>query len=447
MKKFLSAVVAVAVATTAMAEGYQVNTLSAKQNGMGHTGTALKLGSESMIFNPGAMAYMQSNVDISGNFTAIFSSCTATNNGTKYETSNDPSTPMSFGAAFSIYKNLKAGISFYTPYGSGINWTDDWAGATLSQSVKLATYTVQPTIAWAITPKLSVGAGLMVTWATVDLNKGLVSPTSMDALIKAQGLPDSYLFGSTTPASVNLTGTSEMTFGVNVGVFYQPTQQLSFGASFRSKQSLKVKAGLATVSYANRIAETLLESKIGVLNQANFSAEMPAPYVLNVGVAYRPIQKLTLAFDAQLTGWSAYKTLEIDFLNDALNSFDQTLTKDYHNSMTYRIGAQYALTNRFDVRCGMMIDTTPVNYEHYNPETPGMTRLLPSVGFSFRPLKSLSIDVAGIYVAGLGANNATGQYDDFIKKIMNPTGDSMTNFTADYKLHAFIPSIGVSYKF
>lgn len=39
-------------ACAAMAEGYQINTLSARQLGMGHTGTALKLGSESMIFNP-----------------------------------------------------------------------------------------------------------------------------------------------------------------------------------------------------------------------------------------------------------------------------------------------------------------------------------------------------------------------------------------------------------
>lgn len=53
MKKFmLAATAAATVAFGAMAEGYQVNSLSAKQIGMGHTGIALKLGSESMFFNP-----------------------------------------------------------------------------------------------------------------------------------------------------------------------------------------------------------------------------------------------------------------------------------------------------------------------------------------------------------------------------------------------------------
>ena len=45
MKKFIVAALAVAsVCGTAKAEGYQINSLSAKQIGMGHTGIALKLG-------------------------------------------------------------------------------------------------------------------------------------------------------------------------------------------------------------------------------------------------------------------------------------------------------------------------------------------------------------------------------------------------------------------
>ena len=43
---------AAATSLALWAEGYQINTLSAKQEGMGHVGVAMKLGSESMIFNP-----------------------------------------------------------------------------------------------------------------------------------------------------------------------------------------------------------------------------------------------------------------------------------------------------------------------------------------------------------------------------------------------------------
>ena len=44
-----------------------------------------------------------------------------------------------------------------------------------------------------------------------------------------------------------------------------------------------------------------------MINAANFKASMPAPYVLGMGVSFRPTDRLTLALDAQLTGWNTYK--------------------------------------------------------------------------------------------------------------------------------------------
>ncbi|MCM1225404.1 MAG: outer membrane protein transport protein, partial [Lachnospiraceae bacterium] len=200
MKKILLCLVAAASAMTAAAEGYQVNTLSAKQGGMAHTGVALKLGAESMYFNPAGMAFMDKTFDASAAINGVAATAKATHNGHTYETDNKVSTPMFLSAGFSIYDNLKAGVSFYTPYGSGINWGENWPGAILNQKVNLAAYTIQPTVSWKITPKLSVGGGLCISWGTVDLSKGLVSPTTLDVMLKGLGLD--YSFGSTMPASI-----------------------------------------------------------------------------------------------------------------------------------------------------------------------------------------------------------------------------------------------------
>ena len=48
MKKITLIFAACIISLSAMAEGYQVNSLSAKQNAMGHVGTAMKIGAESM---------------------------------------------------------------------------------------------------------------------------------------------------------------------------------------------------------------------------------------------------------------------------------------------------------------------------------------------------------------------------------------------------------------
>ena len=72
------AALAMGIAVTAAAEGYQVNTLSTKQLGMGHTGVALKLGAESMLFNPAGMAFSDRTLDISASVSAVAPSSTAT---------------------------------------------------------------------------------------------------------------------------------------------------------------------------------------------------------------------------------------------------------------------------------------------------------------------------------------------------------------------------------
>ncbi len=437
MNKFALAAAALLVSTGAWAEGYQINTLSAKQLGMGHTGTALKLGSESMIFNPGALGFSDRTLDISGSVTGIKAVATATHKGQDYRTANGLSTPLAVNVAFKVFDNLPAGVSFYTPFGSAINWTNDWPGAALNQKVDLKVYNIQPTLSWRITPKLSVGVGMMISWGSVDLNKALVSGSSFDKLAASQGLPSNL--GNAAAASINLKGTSQISLGANVGVMYDIDKHWTVGANFRTKMGMKVEAGLAHVDYANEMARVALEKTLGLINEANFKSEMPCPYVLNVGVACKPIPRLTLAADLQYTGWKTYKNLNIEF-PEHLAPFNQHIRKDYKNAFAYHVGAQYAVTDRTDLRLGLMVDTSPVNKEYYNPETPGMTKIEPTVGFSFRPVKNLSVDVAFMYIVGTGEKNAKCTYTDLLTQ-------QPVTFEADYHVHAFAPSIGISYTF
>jgi len=171
-----------------------------------------------------------------------------------------------------------------------------------------------------------------------------------------------------------------------------------------------------------------------------FGKPLKGSRILILGVAYKPLEKLVLAFDAQWTGWSAYKSLDIEFLSETLAPFNQYIEKNYSNSWTFHLGAQYDLTNRFQVRAGMMVDTTPVSKTHYNPETPGMTKIEHSVGFSFSPVRNFSIDASLLYVVGLGEDGASCTYYDLLLK------KDMT-FTANYKVHAWNPSIGFRVNF
>lgn len=444
LKRASIAGIALLSLSTSHAEGYQVNTLSSRQLGMAHTGVALKLGSESQFFNPAGLAFMTDMVDASASFNAILPTAKATIDGKTHTTDNNPSTPFSVFGAFNVSNAVNVGLSLYTPYGSGINWTDNWPGATLNQSVKLAAFTVQPSVAWKITPRLGVGAGLTVSWGNVDLHKGLINGPTFDAMIGLlqmagqlpAGLPT---FGEITPASVALTGKSSLAVGFNVGAMYDINDHFTVGADYRSKSNMKVKAGQTEVSYATADPTLLaiLSSKLGGISKTDFSAEMPLPAVLSFGGSWHN-DKVTAALDAQLTFWNTYKYLDISF--EGAPEFNQHLEKNYRNSWLFKAGVQWNVINPLYLRAGLAVDMSPCNKDFYNPETPGMTKIEPTLGLAYRPTSHLGVNAAVMYVAGLGENNAS-------YTTTNVLTQQPDKFTADYKVKSWIASVGISLSF
>ncbi|MDE6157918.1 MAG: outer membrane protein transport protein, partial [Muribaculaceae bacterium] len=209
MRKIFIAVAALTAVLGLRAEGYQVNTLSTRQTGMGHVGTAMKLGAESQLFNPGALAFSDNTFELTGSVTAISAHATATHQGVDYKTDNDLSTPFSVTSSWRILDRFYGGVAFYTPYGSSINWGEHWPGAVLNQKVGIRMFTVQPTLSYRILPNLSIGAGLMLSWGSVDLYKGLLAGESLNRLMGAVGMPPEAMYApGTTPASVNLKGST-----------------------------------------------------------------------------------------------------------------------------------------------------------------------------------------------------------------------------------------------
>ena len=198
MKRLLTLLVAVVSATGLRAEGYQVNNLSTRQTGMGHVGTAMKLNSESIFFNPAATAFQDSKFDLSVGAAGILSYCTYTpsptmengfysGNRPEWESDNEMSTPIYAYFNYKPSDRWAVGLGFFTPNGSSMNWGDDWPGANLVQEINLAAYTVQPTVSFKLCDRVSIGAGLMITWGNFDLSRSML-PVATGSATAAGGL-------------------------------------------------------------------------------------------------------------------------------------------------------------------------------------------------------------------------------------------------------------------
>ena len=156
MKRSILFVLVSILVIPALAEGYQVNVLSSKQTGMGHVGTGMKLGAESIHFNPAGLVFMRQHVDLSVGVSAIAAKARYSHEDYSASTDNPLSTPMYAYVGYRIYDNLAAGIGLTTPYGNSLKWPKYWAGCNLIQEIALKSFVLQPTLSYKITDRLSV---------------------------------------------------------------------------------------------------------------------------------------------------------------------------------------------------------------------------------------------------------------------------------------------------
>lgn len=422
--------------TSIFAEGFQVNLQSTKQTGMGHTGTAMRLGAEGMHFNPASLVYIN-KMDFSVGASGVISNVNYTGaKGYEASTKNPIGTPLFLYAGFSVIpERLAVGLSVTTPYGSTVDWGSNWAGSSLVQDISLKSYFFQPTVSLKLCKGLSFGAGLVIATGNFSLSRGLMPAGSLVAA--------DAKYKDVVPLSVGVNGSSSVRFGYNLGLMYEFNDQFSVGLNYRSKILMRVSSGEAKLNYIDAKAQQIIAS-LGVpippIDEASFSSELPLPSNVTLGFAFKPIEKLSLALDVQYTAWSAYKKLDLEFNEEILKKYNIKADKKYENTFAIRLGAQYALNKSIDLRAGIYYDQTPVQEMHYNPETPGADKIGYSIGASYRPCKGLSIDVALLYINGM---KTSGEY-----VTSSPLStEAATYFKGEYKSTAFVPSIGVSYTF
>ena len=454
LRKFSLFLLANLVGLSLMAEGYQINSQSTRQVGMGHLGTALKLGGESMLFNPAGLSFMNSKIDVSLGMTGIFSKVSYTDIAGSWttDTHNPMGTPIFGYFGFKLSDKFFAGVSITNPAGNSLNWPDNWRGAHLVQNISLKAYSVQPTVSYKFSEKFSIGAGLMVDFGSFELNKGLLPVGGLNGYLASPVFPNAYKAiirnaDGITPISANLTGKAGAAFGFNVGILYSPNEKWSFGVSYRSKVMLDVKEGATTLSYATPELKTLITTLATPPATSNplynpsiagavsldgkaFDASLPVPSNLNIGAAFKATKKLLLSAELQYVGWKAYDTLAIKFTTMTSKSI-----KNYKNSMIYRIGGEYKACDKMTFRLGFIYDSTPVDKAYYSPDGPGANKISLTAGLTLQPVKKFAIDLGFQYLNGEKTRGAL------------PQASPMTAFQGDYKTTALLPSLGLRFNF
>jgi long-chain fatty acid transport protein len=422
VKSILLAGGALLAATSgAQASGFQVGLTGAKNVGMGGAGTGLYLDQASQFFNPGAFAFAPTGFQVGGNIAIPRISFRPGDADQGQRTLQNTNVfPFSGFVGFGPKEGKwRLGLGVYTPFGSELHYAQGWEGRYSLTDINLRSVTAQATVAYAITPQFSIGGGLTaLVLGDVDLQR--------DIPVQAQG--------STSPAHAQLTGKADHKLGYNLGVMFKPSDKLSVGISYRSAVDAHISEGDVKIT-------GLPGSAASNFTATKFEATLPLPDVYSFGIGVSPSEKLLLAFDANLVGWSRYQSLDFKYSGGVLGGPTTTSSsskRQYQDALAFRLGGQYKVTDHFTVRAGTFYDFSAVRDGFVTPETPDADRVGFTAGLGYSFGERFGIDASFLY-------------EDFMKRSQSQD-DLISLGTTDrvagtYKTNIFVPGVQLYVKF
>ena len=410
MKKLLMVLVFLSFGSM-YAGGYRVALQGQRMLGMAHAGLSVFKNAETAFFNPAGMAFLDKKFNFSFGVSGIMSHIKYQNADYNwaYETENPVGTPFYLYAAYQSSDNISLGLAVYTPFGSSTVW-HNWAGSDIVNEISMKVFYVQPSFTYKFSDMLSMSASLIMAYGGVTYNKDINRYLTGDNGEKTNAQLDSGMTGGA---------------GYDISLAFKPADNFTFGLNYRSSITLDAKYGKAEFNNV----PTFLSNK---LKTTGFSAKLPMPAELGVGMSFKPMKKLLVAIDYNYTYWSIYKELRIDFKNGLPPSISN---KSYKNTGTFRFGAEYQLNDKMYVRAGYYYDQSPLTEGHFSPETPSLDTNNYTLGFGYQ-MKKWSVDLSLLYLDGKERTDYT---------FVSGEGPNAHRFGGTYVGSAIIPGIGVSY--
>ena len=259
-------------------------------------------------------------------------------------------------------ERLSVGLGVYTPFGIVVDWPDNWQGRFNTTNARLRVTVYNPTVAYQVTPGLSVAAGIRIADAGAEFEQKFNI-----------GLGES---------KVRVHDLDAHPIGWNVGLLYHLKEiSTSVGLQFRSELQAKFN-GDADFTGPSAIFGT----------NARFHTSIKFPPQLILGVSTKAIPRWTINADIEWEGWRTVGSIpkSFDGAASALNSRGLRL---WENSYVFRLGAEYAATERIALRGGFFYDQTPIPDNTFDPTIPNGDLYALTIGAGYK-WQATSVDIA-----------------------------------------------------
>ena len=280
-----------------------------------------------------------------------------------------------------LSQDLVFGVGIHAPFGLVTEYDADWVGRYVGVKSDLMTLNVNPSIAYRLTEQLSVGAGVSVQYADVQLSSAI--DLNRDGTTLLDGFADMEADG--------------LAFGGNVGFLYEHDSRTRAGLHYRSaiKHELKGDAVFTLPALPAPLAPAAI-----IFHNQEVSAEVTLPETLSLSI-YRAIgERWALMGDVTWTNWSRFQVLDIDFADPVTESYSgHPIEERWKDTLRYSMGANFQATKVLVLRVGVAYDESPVpSAQLRSPRIPDNDRVWLALGATWAASRRMDISVGYVHI-------------------------------------------------
>lgn len=396
MKAAAAAVMAVCAASAAQAAGFMLTEQSAGSLGRAYAGVGVDGTDISGVFyNPATMT-LHPGTQIQAGFVAVGLDLAYEGNNGATENGAANTQPIPFGyISHQMTDNMWIGLSMTVPFGMGTEFDDNWALAGRGISAQVLTFDFNPNVAWKLSDKVSLGAGLSIQYASADLkmkqyqaaDQGIAS---LDSEVDADSIA----------------------WGWNIGLMWSPLDNLRFGLSYRSSVNHNADGDLtidnaringSPITAAMAGASEGLARVYGSMGVYDASATLATPAWAMATAAWDVNDLVSLYATFRWTDWSSFDELTIKSVTSS------PITNKWQDTYLFSVGTDLRFTNWWTFRAGIGYETSPIdNPEYRTAIIPDADRWWFALGSSFKATDNLQLDVSAAWLHGTGERDLYG---------------------------------------
>jgi long-chain fatty acid transport protein len=366
---------------TVCASGFQLLEQNASGLGNAYAGSAAVADNASTIhFNPAGMTGLQPR-EFSVGLAAVRPSFEFRNQGSQTGVLAGGTSDAGGWAAlpnaylsWALNKDLYLGVGLGAPFGLATEYDEGWVGAAQSIEFEIKTYNINPSIAYRVNDRWSVGFGL--NWQRMDARYKRAVSIAAPAL-------------AATHATLDADSDA---WGWNIGALFRLSDATRLGISYRSaiKHELEGELDIAGPAAGANPA----------LTSGAARADVELPDTLILSAAHKLNPRWELLADLSWTGWSSIEEVNIGRSSGPLSGLTvQTLDADFRDTWRLALGANYQYDEAWKLRFGIAYDQTPVrDKERRLVALPDNNRTWLTVGAQWKPSAASTLDFGLAYL-------------------------------------------------